>query len=239
MNITPQKKFRPQAVLFDYDGVLVSSEPIHLSAWLQLLTQMGLPADSEMIQKNVGRTAPEIMAQVLDRYRPGWSPETYDVHDLAKQKNVIYLSLAQKGLQPYPGVIEGLRWLRSVSIKTAVVSNAKRNELEKTMRHLGLFELFDQVISRDDAGCAKPDPTPYLLGAASLKLDPDQCIAIEDSPPGLEAALQAKVPAVAVLTNFSRDVVQSPVPGRPDLKPQWIFDSIQDFFTWLRSEIQI
>jgi phosphoglycolate phosphatase/beta-phosphoglucomutase len=173
------------------------------------------------------------MARLLDLHRPTWDPKDYDLNDLARRKNVFYLELAKKGLQTYPGVPEGLQWLRSQGIRTAVVSNGKRNELEKTMKHLDLFDLFDQVISRDDAKSSKPDPAPYLLGAALLEVEPHECLAIEDSPTGLEAALFARIPSAAVLTNFPRQALETPVPGRPDLKPRWIFNSIQEFFAWL------
>jgi HAD superfamily hydrolase (TIGR01509 family) len=202
---------------------------------MQLLRELRLPQDSDFIQNNIGKTAPQIMAELLDHYRPGWNPADYDVHDLARRKNVFYLELAQKGLQPYPGVKEGLVWLKSQKIPMAVVSNGKRNELIKTMQTLDLFSFFDKVISRDDVSAFKPDPIPYLFGASSLGLTPDECIAVEDSPPGLEAALIARVPAVAVTTNFSRQILENPVPGRPDLKPHWIVPSMQEFFERLKA----
>jgi HAD superfamily hydrolase (TIGR01509 family) len=224
----------PRAILFDYDGVLVSSEPIHLSAWMQLLIELGLPPDREFVKRSIGRTAPEIMAALLDQYRPEWDPKDYDVHQLAQRKNVFYLSMAESELQVFPGVREGLLWLKSQGIKSAVVSNGRRNELEKTMKTLEIFQLFDEIISRDDVNRFKPDPTPYLVGAATFGLDPSECVAIEDSPPGLEAALMAKVPAAAVLTSFPKEFLEAPVPGRPDLKPRWIGSSIQEFFDWLK-----
>lgn len=233
MTDTPLSQ-RPRAILFDYDGVLVSSEPIHLAAWMQLLAELGLPQDTKTIQQLVGKTAPEVIARLLDLHRPSWDPAVYDIHDLARRKNIFYLELAKKGLQPYPGVMDGLQWLREQGFRTAVVSNGKRNELEKTMKHLNLFDLFDQVISRDDAKSSKPDPTPYLMGAALLQVDPQECIAIEDSPTGLEAALLAKIPVAGVLSNFPKETLEYPIPGRPELRPHWIFQSIQDFFSWLK-----
>jgi beta-phosphoglucomutase len=225
----------PRAVLFDYDGVLVTSEPIHLSAWMQLLAELNLPTDAQLVQANVGKTAPEIISSLLSHYKPGWSAEEYDVVALALRKNDHYLSLAQTRLQPYPGVKEGIEWLHSQKILTAVVSNGKRRELEKTMRMLGLYDLFDQIVSRDDVRAHKPDPTPYLFAAANFDLEPQDCIAIEDSPTGLEAALMARIPSAGVTTNFTRKALEFPVPGRSDLKPIWIGDSMNEFFAWLKT----
>lgn len=230
----------PRAVLFDYDGVLVASEPIHLLAWKQLLISLGLPEDLETIQKSIGTTAPQILKALLDRHRPGWSSGTdlgkneYNLDDLAQRKNDFYLDLAQTKLAIYPGVGEGLVWLRQNQVRIAVVSNAKGRELKTTLTLLKLTDFFNEIISRDDVSPNKPDPAPYLLGAQRFSLAPEQCIAVEDSPPGLEAALRAGVPTVAISTNFPSEALQHPVRDRLDLAPIRIESSIQGFFDWLK-----
>jgi HAD superfamily hydrolase (TIGR01509 family) len=226
---------RPRAILFDHDGVLVASEPLHWMAWEKLLAELKIPYDNPEMRSYVGRTAPEIMAKLLDRHRPGWDASQFDIHALARRKNDYYLAAAESELQPYPGVREGLQWLRDSGIRAAVVSNAKRRELEAALGQLQLADYFDQIISRDDVPAPKPDPSPYLQGAALLGFRPADCVAIEDSPPGLEAALRAEVPAAAVMTNFTREKLERPVPARPDLQPSWIGPSIVEFFDWLRS----
>lgn len=232
--ITPQKIVRPRAVLFDYDGVLVASEPIHLLAWMQLLAELNLPQEKELILSSVGKTAPEILTRLLTQYKPNWREEGYDVHELARRKNVFYLEYAKSGLGLYPGVLDGVQWLRSQKIATAIVSNGKHREIDHTMKLLGLDGLMDLVLSREDVPNPKPHPLPYLTAAATLGFEPHECIAIEDSPTGLEAALMARIPTAAVLTNFSKLEVQTPVPGRPDLSPIWIGASIIDFFSWIQ-----
>lgn len=224
----------PRAILFDHDGVLVASEQLHWEAWRILLKELGIPYEDALIQSAVGKTAPRILTEILDRHRPEWHPDQYDIHQLAQRKNDFYLEIAKTQLIAYPGVKTGLEWLQSQGIKTAVVSNAKRRELETALRQLEIFSFFDEVISRDDIHPPKPDPTPYLFAAATLGLDPSECLAVEDSPPGLEAALMAKIPTAAVMTNFSEEMVRNPVPGRPDLRPIWIGASIQDLFNTLK-----
>jgi HAD superfamily hydrolase (TIGR01509 family) len=225
----------PRAILFDHDGTLVQSEPLHWAAWGILLQELGIPYIQADLQKMVGMTAPEIMTSLLNRYKPGWSPTDYDVHALARRKNDHYLGQAETQLKTYPGVREGLHWCREAGMKTAVVSNAKHRELEAALDWLGILAQFDLIISRDEAGASKPDPTGYLMAAAMLGLEVGQCLAVEDSPTGIEASLIAKVPSVAVLTNFTREAMESPVPGRPDLKPVWIVDSMEELFFRLRS----
>lgn len=214
--------------------MLVASEPIHLLAWKQLLEALKLPYDPSIIQLQVGKTAPEILKTILNIYKPGWNPNDYNVNELAKLKSDFYLPLALGGLQAYPGATEGLEWLRSKKIATAVVSNAKRRELKETLERLNLFNYFDLVISRDDVQLPKPDPTPYLFAAASLGLEVQDCMAVEDSPPGIEAALFAKIPSAAITSNFTHQELTYPVPGRPDLQPVWIGSSLVQFFEWLK-----
>ena len=225
----------PRAVLFDYDGVLVSSELIHLSAWKQLLLKLKLPLDLQLLHETAGKTAPQTLKILLDKFHPGWTERDFNIQELVQLKSNIYLPIAEKELQLYPGVVDGLEWLKAAKIPAAVVSNARKLDLETTIRKLGIFHYFEEVISRDDVPAAKPDPTPYLFAAASLGFLPSDCLAIEDSPTGLEAALLAKVPVAAVMTNFSENVLSQPVPGRPDLKPIWVGASLEEFFRWLRT----
>ncbi len=225
----------PQAILFDNDGVLIASEPLHWSAWNELLSQLKIPYIESEIRGWVGKTAPEIMVMLLDKHRPGWSKQQFDPHALALQKNDIYLKLAHSQLQAYPGVREGLQWLKEVGIKTAVVSNAKSRELRASLDLLGLRSFFDEVISRDQVPAPKPDPAPYLLAAASLGIERQNCIAVEDSPPGIEAALMGKIPAVAILSTFTQKEMGQPVLGRPDLQPVAIFNKIAELFESLKS----
>ena len=77
---------RPRAVLFDYDGVLVASEPIHLSAWMQLLDELHLPRNLDLIKNLVGKTAPEILRQIFLTHRPEHKPSQDELQDLANRK---------------------------------------------------------------------------------------------------------------------------------------------------------
>jgi HAD superfamily hydrolase (TIGR01509 family) len=223
----------PRAILFDHDGVLVASEPLHWEAWRRLLAELKIPYEEAEIRAAVGKTAPRILTEILDRHHPGWDTAQFDIHALALRKNDFYLKIAQTELRTYPGVAEGLRKARERGIALAVVSNAKRRELESALRLLGIFDYFQLVVSRDDVNPPKPDPMPYLFAAASLGFEPHECMAVEDSPPGLEAALMAKIPTAALLTNFPRMAVEQPVPGRPDLRPTWIGESLETFFEWI------
>jgi HAD superfamily hydrolase (TIGR01509 family) len=230
-----QHVLRPRAILFDHDGVLVASEPLHWAAWEGLTKEIGIPFDEPLVRGAVGKTAPEILTLLMNRARPNWNRDPNQIQAWVNRKNEIYLEEAKQGLKPYPYVREGLEWLQANGIQAGVVSNARRRELRAVLEHLELAPLFNIIISREDAGASKPDPIPYLFGVESLGLEPHECIAIEDSPTGMEAALLAKIPTAAVLTNFPRAAVEAPIPGRPDLRPFWIGESIEKFFEMIRS----
>ena len=224
----------PRAVLFDNDGVLIASESLHWAAWGALLEELRIPYRLEDIASQVGKTGPQIMGSLLDLYRPGWKPAEYDLDALALRKNDIYLTRVPTQLRAYPGVRELLAWLRSQGIKTAVVTNAKRREMDTSLRALELTSLFDSLVSRDDVPKPKPDPSPYLTAAALVSVEPKDCLVVEDSVTGIEAGLVARIPSAAVLTSFKRHELEQPVPGRPDLRPVWIGDSILHLHAWLK-----
>jgi HAD superfamily hydrolase (TIGR01509 family) len=225
----------PRAILFDNDGVLVSSEPRHRAAWGRLLGDLGLPYFEEELAAMAGRTAPKILAHLLDKYNPGWKPAQFDLDALVLRKNDYYLeSLRTQGLPAYPGVPETLTWLRQNGVRTAVVSNARNRELSFALKSSGLVGHFDLIMSRDEAPKPKPDPAGYLFAATHLQALPEEALVVEDSPPGIEAGLMGGIPSAAILSSFSREIMSQPVPGRPDLKPVVILESMQAFFGWLQ-----
>lgn len=230
-----RKLSKPKAILFDHDGVLVTSEELHFLAWQQLLKEMGLPWREIRLDGLVGRTAPTILTTLLNQFKPGWSASEFDVDALALRKNNYYLEYAKTQLGLYPGVREGLAWAKSEGIPCAVVSNAKRRELMTSLSMLKIEEYFKVVLSRDDVPRPKPDPGPFEFAALSLGVRPEECIAIDDSPTGLEGALLAGCITASVTTNYPREALEIPIPGRPDLRPVFISETMEEFFIWVQS----
>jgi beta-phosphoglucomutase len=224
----------PKAILFDHDGVLVTSEELHFLAWQQLIRDLGLPWEKMAIANLVGRPAPVIIRTLLDEFRPGWSEKEYNLDELATKKNDYYLVYAQTQLAPYPGVREGLAWAQKNGIPCGIVSNARRRELNASMSLLNLGHYFQVIVSRDDVPRSKPDPGHFEYAALALGIPPAECIAIDDSPVGLEAALLAGCLTASITTNYPRNILEFPIPGRPDLRPEWIGDTMDQFFDWVR-----
>lgn len=224
-------------MLFDNDGVLIQSEALHWLAWQKLCDHIGLTLDQELLERAVGRTSPQILKEILDQQKPGWTTAQFDLDQLSLKKNDFYGEVAVTQLKAYPGVREGLYELRARGIKTGVVSNGKRRELELGLTITGLLGLMDVVVSRDDVPQPKPSPMPYVQGATLLGLKPQDCFAIEDSPSGLNAALLSGATSFAVTSNFSREALAQTLSKDSALVPHTIVDSMIDFFAILRGLI--
>lgn len=194
----------PKAFLFDHDGVLVSSEDLHFMAWKKLFFDLRMDESKILLHELVGRSAPEILKYILDMQRPGWSTADFNLDQLAYQKNNYYLEFAKNSLAAYPGVIPSLKKIRALGIQTAIVSNAKRRELDYSMDRLGLRPLFDAHFSRDELPAPKPDFRAYLTAAKALGREPQECLGVEDSTTGLKALQNSGIGSIAILTNYAR-----------------------------------
>lgn len=186
-----------KAVIFDLDGVLVTTDELHFSAWKRLAEELGITgftkADNAR-QRGVSRMASlEVVLEKTDRK---FSDD--EKLALAEKKNDMYVkSLSTLSLNDVlSGVNEFIAYLRSNGIKTAVGSASKNTHviLEKT----DLADKFDAVSCGLDTQKSKPDPEVFLIAAQKIGIAPSECVVIEDSDAGIEAAKAGGMYAVAV-----------------------------------------
>jgi len=186
-----------KAVIFDLDGVLVTTDVFHFNAWKKLAEDLGImnftKADNAR-QRGVSRMASlEVVLEKTDRV---FSDE--EKQELAQRKNDDYVkslsSLSEADV--LPGVCEFLAFLKEKGIKTAVGSASKNAGLilEKTK----LLDSFDEIVSGLDTTKSKPDPEVFVLGANRLGIAPEECLVVEDSDAGIEAAKRGGMYALAV-----------------------------------------
>lgn len=186
-----------KAVIFDLDGVLVTTDELHFSAWKRLAEKLGITgftkADNAR-QRGVSRMASlEVVLEKTDRK---FNDE--EKLALAEKKNDMYVK-SLSTLSPndvLSGVNEFITYLRNNEIKTAVGSASKNTPviLEKT----DLADKFDAVSCGLDTQKSKPDPEVFLMAADKLGIAPSECVVIEDSDAGIEAAKVGGMYAVAV-----------------------------------------
>jgi beta-phosphoglucomutase len=184
------------AVIFDLDGVIVTTHSMHLQCWSELAREEGirLPADAGERLRGIGRM--ESLDMILRGAHRAYSSE--EKFALAERKNARYLELI-RSLTPrciLPGARELLVELRRRGIRTALGSASRNAQL--ILRQLELTDLFDAIADGCDAPRSKPDPQVFLLAAERLGIPPDRCAVIEDATSGLEAARTAGMRAIGV-----------------------------------------
>jgi len=185
-------------VLFDLDGVLADTEPLHWAAYREVLLELGVDVGiDEYRHRFISRGGgPEY---AVEHYR---LPITAD--DLRERKQPRYLALLRRGVSPRPGARAAIERLRG-GFRTAVATNSLRLEVDLILGSLGLGPLLDTVVAREDYRDAKPAPDAYLTAAARVDLRPDECVVVEDTPRGLGAALAAGMRAVALPNELTAD----------------------------------
>lgn len=184
-----------QALLFDLDGTLVHTDPLHFVAWRAMLSAHGVEIDEAGYARQVsGRHNPEIVADLL----PHLSDEAG--RRFAQEKEARFRRAAEAALAPLPGVREVLALARTAGVATAVVTNAPRENAEFMLRALGLRTAIDAIGLGDEAAAPKPDPAPYAEMLQRLGVEAADALAFEDSPSGIASARGAGLAVVGLAT---------------------------------------
>lgn len=186
-----------KAVIFDLDGVLVTTDELHFAAWKALAEELGIKGFSKADnarQRGVSRMASlEVVLEKTDRK---FSDE--EKAELAEKKNDMYVKSLSKlsRADVLPGVFRFIEYIKSKDIKAAVGSASKNTPLilEKTE----LADKFDAVSCGLDTTRSKPDPEVFLIAAEKLGIEPKDCVVVEDSDAGVEAAKAGGMYAIAV-----------------------------------------
>jgi beta-phosphoglucomutase len=184
------------AFIFDMDGVLVDSTPLHTQAWLQYLEKQGVNANG-VLQRMHGKRNDEI---VTDLMGPHLSVEEIFEHGAAKER--LYRELMKPVLEQYlvPGVREFLEITRRVP--RAVASNAEPANIEFVLNDARLHQHFRVVVDGHQVERPKPDPEIFLRAAELLGVPPGHCVVFEDSPGGVRAARDAGARVVGIETTL-------------------------------------
>jgi HAD superfamily hydrolase (TIGR01509 family) len=173
---------RTAALLFDLDGTIVHSDPLHFEVFRDLFAEYGRPLEWEEFRLHIsGRSNNEIFKHFLPDH-----PER--AVELAERKEAEFRKRLAESVEPTPGVSALLDWAEARGIPFAVVTNAPRANAEAMLDAAGLASRFSAVIVEGDAPRGKPDPAPYLLATERLGVSPAASIAFEDSHSGMRAA---------------------------------------------------
>jgi beta-phosphoglucomutase family hydrolase len=186
--------FIPAGAIFDCDGTLADTMPLHYRAWRETLDGYSLPhvfPESQFYAWG-GVTAVEIMRRLNAQHGLTLSPE-----EVALQKEETYSHLIPQ-MKPIEKVLAEVRRLRG-KCPLAVASGGMHVVVEETLHTLGIRDLFDAVATADDVSRGKPEPDVFLLAAERMGVPASECVVYEDAPAGLEAARRAGMKAVNIL----------------------------------------
>jgi beta-phosphoglucomutase len=211
------------AIVFDFDGVIADTEPLHLAGFRDVLAARGLAlTDAEYYDRYLGYDdAGAFRAMGADRGRP-W--DDADVRELVVEKAERLRHLTAHLRLLFPGAADAIR-RAAAHVPIAIASGALRHEVTGVLVREGLAELFTVIVAAEDVGRSKPSPDPYAAAVARLgsstgrPIAPPQCVAIEDSLWGLQSAKAAGLRTVAVgqtyrAAELAADLV---LPGLGDL----------------------
>ncbi len=174
-----------KAVLFDFDGVIVSSEEIHRLTFIELLSKD--VSQKRWYSEFAGTGSRSIFKKLLDE-----DGKTGDANELVEKRRIMFDKHVEAGeAKEISGLSDFLYFLREKNIKTAIVSGGHRGYIEKIIDMLGIADYFDYIVTADDVPYRKPDPKPFLMAAEFLGISPEDCLVIEDSYSGCQAARSA------------------------------------------------
>lgn len=197
----PQGSF--SAYLFDCDGTIADSMPLHLVAWQRALSHWSCPFDEELFYAWGGMPVATIIAALNERHGL-----TMPIASVVEQKESYYYELLPK-LQAVPEVLEHIEH-RHGSIPFAVVSGSSRESVIASLEVLGLLDRFDTLVCAEDYARGKPDPEAFLTAAARLGVAPAACLVFEDTDMGIQAATAAGMASVKVPQPWQRAAGTTP-----------------------------
>ena len=196
-----------QGIIFDFDGVIADSEPLHLKAFQRALAIEGISLDAnEYFQRYLGYDDVGVFEALARDRRLGWTGR--HITELVTRKGMKLQTLISDGEVLFPGAAAFVQ-AAAAEVPVAIASGALRHEIVQILEAAGLEQLFAAIVASGDTPESKPSPAPYLLAFERLQeravnqLDPQRCVAIEDSVWGLESARQAGLRCVGVTTSYS------------------------------------
>lgn len=208
-----------KAVIFDMDGVIIDSEPLHAKAAVLALKQYNVDITEDYCSPFIGSTTKHMCETIVQQFSLDVSAE-----ELTEANNRMKESLARaEGYPPVPFVKELIKDLHNSGLRLMIASSSPRNAIEFVLESLDLYPYFEGYISGMEVERSKPAPDIFLVAVKQLGLTIDDCIILEDSTNGVNAACNAKIPCIALL---------NPNSGTQDLsKANFLVESFEEVDT--------
>lgn len=202
---------RLAAVVFDFDGVIVNTEPLHYAAFQEILKPMGLGFSwGDYVSHYLGFDDRDAFREA--HKAAGRTADEKALPGLIDAKARAFQRLAEeKGARPFPGVVPLIGQL-SGHVPLALCSGALRRDVGPILGKLNIAKDFDVMVTAEDVGAGKPDPESYVLAVKKLAaafpgagIQAERCVAIEDTPQGVDAALAAGLKVLGLSNSYPAD----------------------------------
>ncbi|ABB31582.1 HAD-superfamily hydrolase, subfamily IA, variant 3 [Geobacter metallireducens RCH3] len=204
------------AVIFDFDGIIVDTEPLHYRAFQAILEPLGLGyAWEEYVNLYMGFDDRDAFREAFRVH--GRTLNDHELELLIDRKAAAFQEIISSGVAPYPGVVELIRSING-TFPLALCSGALRCDILPILAGLGLSNAFDVMVTAEEVTASKPDPASYALAVERLAaafvdrgILPGRCIAIEDTPAGIASATGAGIPVIAVTNSYPAEMLSGAV----------------------------
>ncbi|MCP5097905.1 MAG: HAD family phosphatase [Chloroflexi bacterium] len=181
------------AIIFDMDGLMVDSEPLSHQAWNDYLRPFGHHINDQLVQRMIGLRADVSGKLIRDTFQL-----TASVEEINAQKAAIYAQIRAQGVPAMPGLMPLHTAIAKRNIPWAIATSSPRHHAEEILHQLQLTPTNGTIACGNEVINGKPAPDIYLLAAKRLGIAPTQCLALEDSGPGSEAAVAAGMLTIAI-----------------------------------------
>jgi len=204
-----------RAIIFDFDGVITDTEPVHMRAWLDVLRSIDITFDEDEYRRcYIGLNDRDFLDTVGDNHHHEFTDREKGV--LIERKALLSHKLLEEHIPLIEGVAEIVPELAK-KYPLAICSGAQKSEVTFILKELGWFELFRPIVTQEDVVRGKPNPEGLLFTLKHFQqhhqweppLEAEDCLVIEDSPHGIEAARAAQMPVVAITNSFGADALHN------------------------------
>jgi len=187
-----------KAIIFDMDGILIDSSQLHFLAYQKALKEEGIEiTKQDYIEEGAGKSNEHLFGEMARKYC-----KPVDVEKVTNRKREIFRQLIDSKLHLREGISKVLQKLHG-KYALAVASSTGKVLVNEILKKFQIDSFFDVVLGGDEIFNKKPAPDIYLAAAHNLGLDPERCVAIEDSAPGMNSAKRAGVKCIVVPTEFT------------------------------------
>lgn len=209
--VISSKELNASAVIFDFDGVIVDTEPLHYKAFQRILEPLGLGFPWEKyVDTYMGFDDRDAFKEAFQTKNRNLSQA--ELSKLVSEKAAVFQDVIQDGVSAYPGVVELITKLHTSGIPLAICSGALLTDILPILELLHISDCFDLIVTADDVQKSKPDPESYQLAFKRLSaLHADKClsldntIVIEDTPAGIISANNAGLKVIAVTNSYPKE----------------------------------